>query len=628
MPLVDRRTHSVVLRIVYDGPPDAGKTTNLRRLGERLSLSRRTTLEFPGDERTQFFDWLDVAGGPIGGRRVRCQLVTAPGQLPLAPRRRFILDSADAVVFVADSQASAAPQTSAALRSLTHGLRARADVPLVLQANKQDLPRAQAPGDLHAALGLATRVPAIGAQAAGGAGVLETFLLAVRLAVDHVRAMLVGGALDDGDPATAAELLAALEADAPEVFAALEAIAQAADTVVDPAEPAVAATSRVNGTTSASNGVHRGVTGASNGVHRGVTGASNGVHRGASNGVHHGVSNGVHHGASNGARDGATAGASNGVHHRATKATAPAGEAAAPCTCGERGLRQSEPAAPGLIASDPTQLEMPFLGTDDDPTWDGPAVEPGPAVVADVRRDSPPATGDEARRLPALIVADPRSGARIEVASPGAADAPVSAISDAPFHLPPVDLPAGMVWPGVSGRAALAALAALAAHGTPIRVAPRTAPWAPTAAIELACGDRWSAHTSPHLALSDPERGWPLLLEAIRWHAKLNYLAAPGRTYALAPDGDGVRLWVVTPVYRTVWAAIEEAFERGDRATATRLARTGLEAVDELRARGLPIVDLDHIAIDEPLRFLATPWTPLRDRLTAQLQRLLSESVL
>jgi hypothetical protein len=50
--------------------------------------------------------------------------------------------------------------------------------------------------------------------------------------------------------------------------------------------------------------------------------------------------------------------------------------------------------------------------------------------------------------------------------------------------------------------------------------------------------------------------------------------------------------------------------------------------VDELRARGLPIADLDHIAIDHPARLLATPWTPRGDRLPAQLQRLFSAAVL
>jgi signal recognition particle receptor subunit beta len=520
MPLVDHRTHSVVLRIVYDGPPDAGKTTNVQRLCERLSLSQRATArDREARDGAQFFDWLDVTGGTGGSHRVRCQLVTVPGQIQLAPRRRHILDSADAVVFVADSRTGSAPQTDAALRSLARGLGARPDVPLVLQANKQDLPRARAPRDLHAALGLAARVPAIGAEAAGGAGVLETFLLAVRLAVDHVRAMLVAGELGDSDPAGTTELLSALEADAPEVFAALEAIARAAEALADPAPLRQTAHKRL-------------------------------AQRLA---------------------DGSTVG--------------------------------------------PSALESTgFLGTDDDATWDLPAVEPGIQVIRDLRREPEP--------VPSLAVPPIAAAAAMHAALEPAARGTPPPPDLLPFRLPPIDLPAGMVWPSVAGRAALATL------GAPVRVVPQPAPWAPTASVELACGGGWSAHTGPDLVFPDRNRSWPALLEAIRWQTKLTYLAPPGRTYALSPERDGMRLWVLTPTYRTVWVAIDDAFAYGDLSTAARLARMGLEAVDELRARGLPILDLDHLAIDEPLRFLATPWTPHRDRLTAQLQRLLSASIL
>src|SRR5262249_29417723 len=134
---------------------------------------------------------------------------------------RHILESADAVVFVADARPGAAPETTAALRSLARGLASRADVPLVLQANKQDLPGAQQPAQLHEALGLAARVPAVGANAALGDGVFESFLPAVRLAVDHVRAQLVAGEIGESD-SDAAELRrwlatgAAAAANAPE----------------------------------------------------------------------------------------------------------------------------------------------------------------------------------------------------------------------------------------------------------------------------------------------------------------------------------------------------------------------------------------------------------------------------
>jgi hypothetical protein len=95
MPLVDRRSNSIVLRIVYDGPPAAGKTTNLGYLCDKLALTRPGTSERAiASDRTQFLDWLDVTGGWAGGERVRCQLVIVPGQIVLARRRRHILESA------------------------------------------------------------------------------------------------------------------------------------------------------------------------------------------------------------------------------------------------------------------------------------------------------------------------------------------------------------------------------------------------------------------------------------------------------------------------------------------------------------------------------------------------------
>ena len=172
------------------------------------------------------------------------------------------------------------------------------------------------------------------------------------------------------------------------------------------------------------------------------------------------------------------------------------------------------------------------------------------------------------------------------------------------------------------GRAALASL------GSSVRLVERPAPWAPRAAIELACSEGWTAHSSPELVYADLDAGRPALFDAIRWQAKLAHLTPPGRTYALAPDRDGLRLWVLTPAYRTVWAEIERAFAADDAGGAGRLAKAGLETVDELRLRGVQIADLEHIALHDPPRLLATPWTPGRDRLVGQLQRLFAAAVL
>src|SRR5512140_1419107 len=106
MPHMDARSGDIVIRIVYDGAAEAGKTTNIQRLFDVIPLQRRGTLASPGttQRRTEFFDWLDFAGGFVDGRRLRCQLVSVPGQSSLLHRRRYLLETADAIVFVADSR--------------------------------------------------------------------------------------------------------------------------------------------------------------------------------------------------------------------------------------------------------------------------------------------------------------------------------------------------------------------------------------------------------------------------------------------------------------------------------------------------------------------------------------------
>ena len=215
MPFLDQRTGALVVRVVYDGAAEAGKTTNLRRLEEGLRLTRRgARVEAPGSagRRTQFFDWLDFQGGEVGGRPVRCQLVSVPGQPELLRRRTYLLDAADAVVFVADARPHAVGRTRRSwhqLRSLL-ARRSAGTVPigLVVQANKRDLAGALGPVSLASFLEVPTAVPILSASAERGEGVRGTFLAAVRLAIERVRALLETGSIE-GFPAveTSAEAL-------------------------------------------------------------------------------------------------------------------------------------------------------------------------------------------------------------------------------------------------------------------------------------------------------------------------------------------------------------------------------------------------------------------------------------
>lgn len=64
------------------------------------------------------------------------------------------------------------------------------DVPIVFQANKQDLPGALSPAEVAARLGLGERRPLVGASALEGEGVRHTLLRVLDLARDRLRGRL------------------------------------------------------------------------------------------------------------------------------------------------------------------------------------------------------------------------------------------------------------------------------------------------------------------------------------------------------------------------------------------------------------------------------------------------------
>jgi signal recognition particle receptor subunit beta len=217
MPHVEKRTGNIIIRIVYDGAPEAGKTTNLVELTKGVSLQRRSRMVSPGttSRRTEFFDWLTFTGGFVDGRRLKCQLVSVPGQPELLRRRRYLIDSADAVVFVADSRPEHLEANRRAFELMREAVERRGgDVPagVLLQANKQDLDESLAPEKLAEAMALPSSIPVLSAKALSGDGVMTTFITAVRLGTLRVRALLAGDGLDgvESVESTPAELLAAL----------------------------------------------------------------------------------------------------------------------------------------------------------------------------------------------------------------------------------------------------------------------------------------------------------------------------------------------------------------------------------------------------------------------------------
>ena len=210
MAVLDSQNNAVVIRVVYDGAPLAGKTTSVCALGKGLGAGVFSPAELNG--RTLYFDWLDYTGGLFEGHRIRCQIVSAPGQTSLAVRRRQLLESADVVVFVGDSTPAGFDADRAYLGSLCSVLRQLVGPPIgiVLQANKRDLPDAVPVGRMRSMLdGMDMKVGVVESIATEGSGIREAFVFAVRLALDRVRELMRTGELKTGRPAidSAQELL-------------------------------------------------------------------------------------------------------------------------------------------------------------------------------------------------------------------------------------------------------------------------------------------------------------------------------------------------------------------------------------------------------------------------------------
>jgi hypothetical protein len=203
----------VTIKLVYYGPALSGKTTNLRALHQMTTESSRgrlMTLETK-DDRTLFFDMLPFvfrapqvaeegrASNP-GGMTLRVKIFTVPGQVLHASTRRLVLQGADGVAFIADSQLSETEQNAASFLDLRQNLKelgfSMKDLPLVIQFNKRDLPNVRSDDEIEA-LARRGREPVFKAAAVTGKGVLESFfgllhLTWTKLDAEHQLAKMVG----------------------------------------------------------------------------------------------------------------------------------------------------------------------------------------------------------------------------------------------------------------------------------------------------------------------------------------------------------------------------------------------------------------------------------------------------
>ena len=148
MAIINIPGREINCKIVYYGTGLGGKTTNLKYIysqvaptarGEMISLETET-------ERTLFFDFLALDLGTVAGFSTRFSLYTVPGQVEYNASRKLILNGADGIIFVADSDILRHNDNIESFQNMIENLAefnlTIDKVPLVLQYNKRDLANA------------------------------------------------------------------------------------------------------------------------------------------------------------------------------------------------------------------------------------------------------------------------------------------------------------------------------------------------------------------------------------------------------------------------------------------------------------------------------------------------------
>ena len=182
---LDEKDQRLTLKVVYYGPAMSGKTTNLLRLHDLLSLEAKGDLVVldTHEDRTLFFDLLPLFFVTARGLRIKLKVYTVPGQVRYDATRKSVLSRADGVVFVADSSRSQQLNNAENFANLEANCQALGidleKLPLVVQYNKRDLPDVVSEEEARQRWASAG-VSVVFASALNGVGVLETFSTLLR----------------------------------------------------------------------------------------------------------------------------------------------------------------------------------------------------------------------------------------------------------------------------------------------------------------------------------------------------------------------------------------------------------------------------------------------------------------
>lgn len=181
----------MVLKLVYYGPALSGKTTNLLQLHELLTREGRGELMVldTTNDRTIYFDLLPFFLTAPSGLKIKIKVYTVPGQVRHDATRKAVLQRADGVAFIADSQNGETANNFNSFETLENNLSLVGlnidHLPLVIQFNKRDLKDIIPEEQILSTWG-PTGIPVVMASAIHGNGVIETFKTLAGLMYDRL----------------------------------------------------------------------------------------------------------------------------------------------------------------------------------------------------------------------------------------------------------------------------------------------------------------------------------------------------------------------------------------------------------------------------------------------------------
>lgn len=192
MALFNKTKREINAKIVYFGPPLAGKSTSLHFIHRKLKPEYRGAMKTIGGQmdRMLFFDFMPPELGEVNDYSVRFHLYTVQGVVTNPSTWKTVLKGADGVVFVADASPESREVTRDSMENLRGYLRSYGQeldtLPCVIQCSKSDLPDSLSPEEVARIID-SGGCPVVKAVARTGEGVLQVLTTLVKRIMKDLR---------------------------------------------------------------------------------------------------------------------------------------------------------------------------------------------------------------------------------------------------------------------------------------------------------------------------------------------------------------------------------------------------------------------------------------------------------